>query len=261
MQRSRAFTLTEMITSIVLVVFIFGLSHAIIGCGGGDTNYYTHNERGKAMSTKSMETLRGIVHAFTLYAPANGGWYPGLTRTGEEDKNPLTGDNIIGTTSASGFDPTYRMTLLLRHNYITPQYAISPFEGTGVKTPANETTPVTTANFSWAMLRIDQQNSNRRKEWRTTLNANAAVMSDRNIAPGTGSGARSILAEASWIGAVAFNDGHVVSGTTSVMASTEYAGTKVDQDDIFTDNAAARGKANSDAAMVYQDSTSYVNQK
>ena len=129
---------------------------------------------------------------------------------------------------------------------------------------------MTRANFSFALLRIDHALLiGRRDQWRDTSNDKAVVLSDRNLADTGGAGARSVHSNdvaSGWRGMVAYADNHVVFEVTPTLTSrTNYRPdddvNPVPVDNLFADDPDAQGRPNADAAMVYQDATTYVNQK
>ena len=96
-------------------------------------------------------------------------------------------------------------------DFITPEYAISPFETEMITEWDSEASrAVNTENYSFAMLQLPEQNSEgRRTEWGQTLNSQAIVVSDRNT--GTKAKPSSIHTEkpGEWAGSVLWNDNHV----------------------------------------------------
>ena len=94
------------------------------------------------------------------------------------------------------------------------------------------------------------------------MNSMAVIASDRNIAAAARKDARSPMSDIdAWIGGVVYNDNHVSTEEQSVIAETKYGPYRTKNDDLFADNNDEQGNPNNDAVMVYQDATTYVNQK
>ncbi len=102
-----------------------------------------------------------MVHSgLALYAQDNGGYYPGLNKTG----------------LLLYADVESRYLALLNSHYLAGQSIISPSE---IKTEWTSGMVLTPDNYSYAMLAIAAPGG-RQSEWRQTSNAQAAVVSDRN---------------------------------------------------------------------------------
>lgn len=165
---------------------------------------------GGKRSSRSMQNntqLRGIHQSMVMYAQGNGGYFPGLNADGTD------GDLSVEN----------RFEILLKNNYFTGEYAISPMEHRTAWT----TGPVITAHYSYAMLQVPPSGQ-RRVEWSETLNNQAIAASDRNTgAPGAPTSVYSGTAVPNnrfgcthrrypntWVGSVVYNDNHVVFGQT-----------------------------------------------
>jgi hypothetical protein len=194
-----------------------------------------------AYQMQSNTQVRGIHQGMFMFAQSNNTWFPGLD--GHGNGNPSV---------------EYRYELLLKGNYFTGDYAISPLE----QRTAWTTGAVTASMYSFSMLELNPgasfdvnqpvPNSSpfaRRKEWRDTCNTSAVVISDRNTGKGPLNLAQSVhvTTPGIWRGSVAYNDTHVNFETTSVIANTKYAGVAHKTDDLFT----ASGGGGDDALMIY----------
>lgn len=168
--------------------------------------------------------LRVIHQAMVTFASSNNGYFPGLDANGN-DLNPDVED---------------RFWLLLDGNYFTGEYALNPLE----TAPLVEwqSGPVTSANYSFAMLQIPPQGP-RRTEWSDTLNAQAIAVSDRNI--GTPAQPASVFNSQVWEGAIAWNDNHVGYYKSPVQATQYNGGPAHAADDLF------QSAGDDDALMVH----------
>lgn len=175
---------------------------------------------------------RGIHQAVVTYAQSNKSWYPGLDTRGQ---NPQ--------------DVSQRFQILLDGYYFTPEYIINPLDSatTPVQASASGTYSVQPNNYSYAMLSIMPDNSDRREEWKDSLNSQAVVLSDRNTNPG--GHPESVMSGPGgiWRGMVVWNDGHVITESSSVMIDTQYGrGPMNSQDELF------QAPTTHDAMMIHQ---------
>lgn len=258
MKKNHGFTRLEMFVLLVVCVLGFALVWPMIA-GSSSRRHSRHMQ--------NSTHLRGIHSGMVLYAQGNKDFFPGLTSDGSEARSALPASaGTVGTTSTSGYDVNYRLTILLRGSYLSPEY-IRSYNETEPKQAINWGDNLTTSHFSFAMLRISDSNAKgRRDEWRATNNSRAAVASDRNLGSGTSDKAFSnhTTLGAGWRGSVVYNDNHAVFETSSLV-KTEYGvhekDHSIDLDDLFADDADKQGQHGNDAAMVYQNDHTYVNQK
>jgi uncharacterized protein DUF4190 len=183
--------------------------------------------RRTARKMKNTTQIRGITQALVTTANQNGGYYPGLDRRGNPADLTVEG----------------RFFLLLDQNAFAGDYLISPAE-----TKAEWITgQLTTDNYSYALLDISEDNE-RRKEWRSNINAYAIPISDRNT--GASAGAADVMsvhtyAPGYWEGSVAWNDGSAAIENTHEL-ETQYGNSQGYQyDNIFEQSA------DDDAAMIH----------
>ena len=274
MPHRRAFTVIEFIATIVILAVVLAWVLTLMA----------NLPRRYSFQMQDQTQVRGIIQGMINHSPGNNEWYPGLTAQGQEDTAPLTPEldrplppegipsdarlNRFGTHARGGFDPAYRFAFLIRNQYITPEYLVGTSEQDLSIQPATDGTMLDRRHFSFAMLRIDEPNTGRRGEWRSTTNSRAPVVTDRNRA-GAGEAPRSNWspANAEWRGVVGYNDNHVNFETTHVIADTLYERkdgegfAHVKADNLLADDNDTRGRAGHDAGMVYQDEKTYVNQK
>jgi hypothetical protein len=166
-------------------------------------------------------------------------------------------------SSSDGGYPAYRFAVILDTGNLPPRNAIHPAEA-DIKQEAVPGAEVTTANFSYAMLRLDAEG--RLAEWRETINPDAPVLSDRMI--GTVASPQSVWTqpgEGRWAGHVIFNDGRAewIDAASPVIRNTRYGdGATVAVDHLFMpDDADAKGNTDTNAAMVFATDRDHENQK
>ena len=198
MSYRKGFTQIEAVMVVVACVVIAGILFWTIG---RHSRVHTHR-RTSHISTQ----VKGIHSGMILYAQGNKEVYPGLDSEWNEAGPTVPGVTTVGSGNRTGFDPATRYAILLNGNFFTPEFAISPVE---VKQPAVPDRDINSDNFSYAMLRIDGPPDGARKaEWRYTQNANAVIVSDRNLGNAGGDQARSIHygLDHAWFGGYATND-------------------------------------------------------
>lgn len=160
--------------------------------------------RRTARQMQNNTQVRGVHQAMVLYAQSNKSYYPGIDLQGE-------------VVDAS---PAGRLQLLLEGNYFTGEYLINPADGGMTAWTSGQLLPT---EYSYAVLDIAAPGG-RRDEWRDTLNADAAVLSDRNTGmSGDPVDLMSVFTDTpgDWRGGVAWNDNHVVFETDAIL-STQY---------------------------------------
>jgi len=163
--------------------------------------------------------LRGIHQSMVMYAqsnklpgPNNLGYFPGL--------NP---DGTHGQITVE-----QRFKLLLDANAFMPEYIISPAESNKTDWQSG---PLTTANYSYAMLQIPTQGG-RHDEWADTINSQAIVLSDRNTGTTQQPASMWSAPGGPWKGAVVHNDNSTGFYSTDTFA-TWYAGIAHANDKLF----------------------------
>jgi hypothetical protein len=155
---------------------------------------------------------------------------------------PAHGHPVRFGSTRTGAYPAYRYALLLEGGYFTPDYCTDASDyrvGGDAKRPAEPGSEVTPANFSYAMLALNEPA--RRKHWKETVASSMVLISDRNV--GTAESPRSILTfeSDSWHGRVVTNDGGVHWSEQPVVES----------DHLFKSGDGLRGAEKGDAAMVF----------
>ncbi len=271
--RQRGMTIRDLLIVVVTLAVLLAIAVPAI-----------HTLKRRLRFASNADQMGGIFQGMVTFSqsnrgPTGDGYYPGLNGSGQlVDAVTFTGvDGTFLSDGTRGDDPSVRYCVMLNASYFTPEYMIRPAEKGNGKSevwPIGEVDDVddsvSSDNFSYAMLRIDDPLSGRRGEWQATQNASAVVLSDRNVGSGSAVGqAESDLAEAGsgrWEGQVQFNDGSSLflspydgDYDSPVLTNTRFGvGPVMDADNLFSDDEENTG---SNAAMVYQDATTLVNQK
>lgn len=168
---------------------------------------------GPRITTESTQ-LRGIHQGLVTYANSNKDYYVGL--------NP---DGTMHDLSVE-----YRFQFLIDNDFFTPEYAISPLENDSAVRTWDQQSPFTANHYSYAMLQIPEEGG-RRAEWRTTLNTQAIVISDRNT--GTKAKPSSIHSDPAepWAGSILWNDNIAYFENGGDTFETKYGGGELNEAD------------------------------
>ena len=178
--------------------------------------------RRPAHRMQNSTQLRGIHQGLVTYANSNNEYFPGLSKSGEDDRIAVE----------------QRFQILLEDDYITPEYAMSPSETEPLMVwdgwdQIDDIEPVTPDHYSYAMLQIPKEGG-RRFEWSQTLNSQAIVMSARNT--GTKANPTSVHSgpgATAWGGEVLWNDNHVGFEMSDTFETKYGAGTLNATDRLF----------------------------
>ena len=258
MKSNKGFTLIEILVSIAIIALLIGILLPVLGAAK------------KAMRQSENGTrIRGIQQEMVQYAEGNSGHYPGRG----VDLKIMLGPPL---TPGSWFDASARFQLLMDGLYVTDDFIISPGEIDSGKTPNSQLLyqPNQEDHYSYALLRIysppepdlTNRSEGRQFEWRNTMNSQAPVVADRNIAGGVdqtdphsdhGTDARSIWSDNDWRGSVAYNDGHVaLEGSNFLPQETRFdtVSRAAGKDDLFNEDEWGNSSPAQDynAHMVFQ---------
>ena len=275
----KGFTLIELLVVISIIALLIGLLlPALVSA------------RKAARQVTNSTNLRTTQQGFVIFAQSNNGWFPGVMSDGTiGTANELNqtisaaypGDGQTYKTAAQGQTPRARMAVLLNDNVVAPESLINPQdEGkrpakpipAGVTSGADPN-KLTAANFSYALLMLcDAGTANnsgyasggnvkpagaRGREWRETINTQAAVASDTNKGGDADANAFSVWTGADnrgdWSGTIVRNDNSTSFETSQVIETTQYDNNaSIRSDNLFSVNQSADESANPDAnaAMV-----------
>ncbi len=259
MQRRKGFTLIELLVVISIIALLIGILLPALG-----------SARRTARQMQNSTHVRGIHSGCVLFANGNKDFYPGMDSTGTISTVTVaassTAPQTYGTASTNGMHPRYRMAVLLRGNYFSPEYMRSPAE-----TDSQITTPIVGTSFmdkkaySYALLDISTIADDRVGEWKATNNSRAIVVSDRNIGAGSsGTTAQSVHTGAGegWRGSVCYNDNHAAFETTDEIKTEYNLKGEVAKDKLFVKtDTSVNNSTTANAMMVWDDSYTGVNQK
>ena len=214
----------------LVVALVLVSSSLIVACG----NLSASRETARRMQNSTQ--LRGIHQGLVTYANSNKNRFPGINLAGEND----------------GIEVESRFQTLLVGNFFTPEYAISPSETDQNITAWDGTSPLSSANYSYAMLQVPDNNpelqdhkQGRRTEWGQTLNSQAIVMSDRNTGGAKAPASYHSGGSSGWSGAVLWNDNHVG------FESTDTYETKYDGGELNPSDKLFEAKDNFDAFLIH----------
>lgn len=175
MFEQRCFRLREAFTVAVVVVVLASL--LVVGCD----NPFGSRRGGHGRRMQNGTQVRGIQQALVLFSFSNNEFYPGYTPEGNDDFLAI-GPTATkwGCNALSDTDIGKIYAILLDGEYFTPEYMISPADDVAVQADAMQTPKpiITNANYSYAMLDMNDAGSNRRDEWRDTNNSQAPMVAD-----------------------------------------------------------------------------------
>jgi prepilin-type N-terminal cleavage/methylation domain-containing protein len=200
MRKIRAFTLIELLVVISIIALLIGILLPALGAA-----------RKTANQMKNSSQMRGQHQGLIIYAQSNNTYLAGMATNAV----PAASSSIY--TAATGISSTddgsvvgARYFLLINGSFIAPALLLNPQDALVVWSTAS----VTTANHSYAMLRMttSANDSGRQAEWRDNANGAAVLISDRNIgSDNTDANVKSLWTTTlgDWRGGVCWGDNHV----------------------------------------------------
>lgn len=257
MRRKKAFTLIELMVVVSIIALLLTILVPTLG-----------RVREIANQTHAGTQVKGIYNGLFGFSQDNGPlqYYPGLLADGTA--LPGTGDSDtdppgVPWTDSAGDTVEGRVAVLLE-NGMPSEIFISRAESLAGVTAFDKSTLTTVSgddgltndNYSYSLLELTP-NSGRFREWRSNINAEAPIISDRCVG-GPGYSATdpdtysSLHSADGWTGNVGYNDGHVDFRQNPLM-NTNYNENAVSNDNLFVNEAQAAGTnpvAESNAVMI-----------
>ncbi len=268
-RRTTAFSLTDLLVVIVVIAAMLAVQLPTDAAA-----------RRTARQMQNSVQLRGIHQALVTHANSQKERFAGLNSKGQilKDGERTTGNSGDGNTIQA------RYWIMLRGEFFTPDYAVSPNETADID-PVDydgwddDTVPTVKwderdKNYSYAMLGFRKGRANngqppsfavnaddapRAAEWRQTLNSQAVVLSDRNAGDNATNQVESIHSgeRGEWRGGVLWNDNHVGFESEQYL-ETKYANGALNRnplDNLFDDRQANDQPRGANALMVIAGET------
>jgi type II secretory pathway pseudopilin PulG len=263
-RRSAGFSITDLLIVIVVIAAMLVMQIPTDAAA-----------RRTARRMQNSTQLRGIHQGLVIFGQSNKFFYVGVDSKGVI----LANDGNTTGNSGDGDTVQARYWIMMRGDFFTPEYAISPSETNNVtQYPVrwdNDLNPVDTPvqwsregvkHYSYAMLGIAGDAGavpaaqGRAMEWKETANTQAIVLSDRNTGRDANQGVQSIHTSdrGEWAGSVLWNDNHVGFEQTHNQFETKYGNGRLNvgedfgdpADNLFADDAINDNQPGYDALMV-----------
>lgn len=221
------FTLIELLVVISIIALLIGILLPALGAA-----------RQSARKMQNSTHLRGIHQSMFAYATGNKEYLPGLDDGGQVQRL-LPGGSFAAVAPVGGASVEGRFWLVLDGDYVSGDYVVSPAESREAWEPktsgaTNEPSTLDATNtpkYSYAMLRIADDavannatarptgNGNRTDAWRSDLNSQTVLISDR--AKQDGGSLYSLFTKKpegagddDWGGSILWGDNHVTFENT-----------------------------------------------
>lgn len=220
----RRFSLRDAI--LLGVVGVVLVSLVVVGRNDYDGGIFVRRSGGRGRMQCGTQ-VRGIQQSLVLYSQSNNDFYPGYTADGQDDFAALApAFGSWGSNALTDDDIGKIYALLLNGEFFTPEYMISPQDDAATQAKGPQFQPVIApANYSYAMLDMNDADSNRRHEWRDTNNSQALVVADpsSDIRPMINVTYHSSAfafknSDSNYEGDIAWNDNHVTFESSALFA-------------------------------------------
>ncbi|MEX0744671.1 MAG: prepilin-type N-terminal cleavage/methylation domain-containing protein [Phycisphaeraceae bacterium] len=235
MRSHKGFTLIELLVVISIIALLIGILLPALGAA-----------RNAARRMQNNTQIRGIHQGMVVYAQGNRSYFPGLDSSGTPSAVPTAGSDLEEYTEEDGINVGHRFGKLVHGDFFTPEYAVSPSETDSAIGVRDDTdSPLMEGEtgdygrrFSYAMLEIEKDGTQRRAEWSETLNTQAVAVSDRQLVDGSKAWSIHVREPSSgtgvdWRGGVARNDNSVQYETSRTLTTRFGSGELDDSDNIF----------------------------
>lgn len=210
--QSRSFKLGDVVVLATVCVVLVSLM--ITGCGESEKD----RARVIAQRMQNGTQVRGIQQGFVLFSQSNNGFYPAYTVEGKSDFGAVaTGPKKTGAGALTDDDISKVYAIMITGDFFTTDYMISPLDDLTPAIINGYQGTITPANYSYALLDMNDDDSNRRSEWKDTNNSQAPIVADpssdirklNTITYHSDKSASGGNSDTDYTGNVAWNDNHV----------------------------------------------------
>ncbi len=276
-RKVKGFTLIELLVVISIIALLIAILLPALGAA-----------RRTARRMQGTANLRGIQQAFVTQGNSNKERFAGMNSKGQ-----ILGANTRTTGSGAnhGGHVTSRFWIMLKGEFFTPEYIISPSETETreeYETPTGNTVvAVENDNYSYALLQIRNGNpvttgsgnprpfsvlaadAPRAAEWRQSLNSQAVIACDRATSENNSVGDNDIRSihtdeDGEWRGSLVWGDGHA-GFEQEQFHETKYGSGGLnrptgtgDADNLFDDTRVVNTNPNGANALMVSDTDRLV---